>query len=210
MNPSQHGFRPGRSCLSQLLAHKDGIIRSLKKAYTIDVIYLDYSKAFDTVNHRILLNKMKILGISGISYHLQNKNTKSRRWRIQITTISSSEWSTTRFRLRPNALQHSHRRHWPWCPKLLMWVHLPTTPEYTKKLEHSKSPKISKMTYTKSTNELIWVSNMGLNGDKFEHMRYGKHLGPDLDTNYLTPDGQNITLKTNVKDLGVQLWRLIR
>ena len=40
-------------------------------------------------------------------------------------------------------------------------------------------------------------SKMGLNGDKFEHMRYGKHHGPDLDTNYLTPDGQNITLNSS-------------
>ena len=84
--------------------------------------------------------------------------------------------------------------------KTPQWAHLPTTPEYTQKLEHFKTPKISKI-YKWIYKIYKWTedSNMGLNGDKFEHMRSGKNHGPDLDTNYLTPDGQNITLKANVK-----------
>ena len=59
MNPTQHGFRPGRSCLSQLLSHYDSIITSLEKGYMKDVTYLGYSKAFDTVDHGILLHRVK-------------------------------------------------------------------------------------------------------------------------------------------------------
>ena len=46
-NDYQHGFRAGRSCLSQLLAHFDHITRQLEEGKSVDVIYLDFSKAFD-------------------------------------------------------------------------------------------------------------------------------------------------------------------
>ena len=89
------------------------IIRSLEKAYTIDVIYLDYSKAFDTVDHGILLNKMKMLGISGklgiwISNFLQNRIQKAVVDGYKSQPSKSSEWSTTRFRLRPNTIFNIH------------------------------------------------------------------------------------------------------
>ncbi len=34
--------------------------------HTVDVIYLDFAKAFDSVNHRFLLAKMKAFGIGGV------------------------------------------------------------------------------------------------------------------------------------------------
>ena len=44
-NPNQHGFRAGRSCLSQLLDHFDNLLDILQTGANADVIYLDYSKA---------------------------------------------------------------------------------------------------------------------------------------------------------------------
>ena len=64
-NPSQHGFRANRSCLSQLLDHCDRISNLLAQGYGVDVIYLDFAKAFDKVDHNITLAKLKSLGISG-------------------------------------------------------------------------------------------------------------------------------------------------
>ena len=58
-NPTQHGFRQGRSCLSQLLSHYDSILSKLEEGKEVDVIYLDFSKAFDKVDHEILLSKLK-------------------------------------------------------------------------------------------------------------------------------------------------------
>ena len=65
LNKNQHGFRAGRSCLTQLLAHFDNIICLLEDRLNVDVVYLDFSKAFDKVDHNILLHKLKILGING-------------------------------------------------------------------------------------------------------------------------------------------------
>ena len=55
---NQHGFRSGRSTLTQLLAHYDEICEGLRSDMDTDSIYLDYSKAFDKVDHRLLLCKL--------------------------------------------------------------------------------------------------------------------------------------------------------
>ena len=55
----QHGFRSGRSCLTQLLGHFDDIYSGLVEGKDTDSIYLDYAKAFDRVDHRLLLLKME-------------------------------------------------------------------------------------------------------------------------------------------------------
>ena len=62
---NQHGFRKNRSCLTQLLEHVDSVLKELNSGKEVDVIYLDYSKAFDKVDHTILLEKIKKYGIGG-------------------------------------------------------------------------------------------------------------------------------------------------
>ena len=64
-NNSQHGFRSGRSCLSQLLDYHDRIIHLLEKGLNVDSVYLDFAKAFDKVDHKILLHKLSVLGVRG-------------------------------------------------------------------------------------------------------------------------------------------------
>ena len=62
---TQHGFRSGRSCLTNLLEFLEYITKQLDEGNSIDVIYLDFSKAFDKVPHRRLLHKLRLHGIGG-------------------------------------------------------------------------------------------------------------------------------------------------
>ena len=61
----QHGFRKGRSCLTQLLQHHQDILLNLLNNEDTDAIFLDFAKAFDKVDYEILLQKLKNIGISG-------------------------------------------------------------------------------------------------------------------------------------------------
>ena len=56
INRAQHGFMAGKSCVSQLTAVLDYIGSQLDNGKQTDVIYLDMSKAFDKVDHGLLLN----------------------------------------------------------------------------------------------------------------------------------------------------------
>ena len=62
---TQHGFMPGKSCLTNLLTFVDDISKSLDEGRPVDVIYLDFSKAFDRVAHQRLASKLTAHGIEG-------------------------------------------------------------------------------------------------------------------------------------------------
>ena len=66
IHESQHGFLPGKSCLTQMTNVIDDISGSLNKRNDVDMVYFDFAKAFDSVNHDIVLQKLKSqLGIDG-------------------------------------------------------------------------------------------------------------------------------------------------
>ena len=74
----QHGFRQGRSCESQLLTTLRNFTQCLNSSGQTDAILLDFSKAFDKVDHKILLSKISNIGIQGslfnwISSFLSNR-----------------------------------------------------------------------------------------------------------------------------------------
>ena len=66
MAEGQHGFRSMRSTLTQLLGHFEAVMQALESGNEgYDSIYLDFSKAFDKVDHGVLLHKICDLGIHG-------------------------------------------------------------------------------------------------------------------------------------------------
>ena len=60
----QHGFLPGKSCLSNLLETLESANEYLSGGNCVDLFYFDFSKAFDTVSHHRLLVKLESLGFS--------------------------------------------------------------------------------------------------------------------------------------------------
>jgi len=68
VSDKQHGFVKGRSCLTNLLEVFEHWTTCLDEGYGVDVVYLDYRKAFDTVPHQRLLTKLRQMGLgSGLT-----------------------------------------------------------------------------------------------------------------------------------------------
>ena len=65
LSQCQHGFRYQRSCVTQLLEVMEDFTNYIDNKNTIDVIYLDFKKAFDSVPHRRLFVKLEAYGITG-------------------------------------------------------------------------------------------------------------------------------------------------
>ena len=60
---TQHGFTKGRSCLTNLLQFLEEVTKYVDEGNPADVLYLDFSKAFDKVPHKRIVEKVKAHGI---------------------------------------------------------------------------------------------------------------------------------------------------
>jgi len=89
----QHGLMKNRSCLTNLLETLKDWTRTLKEGFGMDILYLDYQKAFDTVPHCRLIKKLKWYGLDeSLSKWIMNF-VSQRHMRVRVREESSS-WSS--------------------------------------------------------------------------------------------------------------------
>ena len=78
----QHGFVKKKSCTTNLLETIDFITFAIENGIPVDVVLLDFAKAFDTVAHKRLLLKLKAYGIDGLVLKWIESFLTKRRQRI--------------------------------------------------------------------------------------------------------------------------------
>ena len=88
----QHGFVHGRSCTTQLLEVLDKWTEAIEQGDSVDAIYLDFAKAFDTVPHQRLLVKLAGYGMGGKVLQWIAAFLEGRHQRVLVNG-SNSSWS---------------------------------------------------------------------------------------------------------------------
>ena len=209
-NQSQHGFRGGRSCLSQLLAHFDKITSELEKGNGVDVIYLDFAKAFDKVDHGITLQKLKSLGIKG----------KLGRWLMSFLTNRVQRVVVDGQRSTPQPVVSGVPQGSVLGP-LIFLILIGDIDENVANSFISSFADDTRVGNGITSEEDVhqlqadleaiyrWSvsNNMSFNSEKFELLRYKSKKSKLIQstTSYISDNGSVIQEKSHVRDLGVTL-----
>ena len=205
-NHTQHGFRAGRSSLSQLLAHFDKVLTYLEQGFNVDTIYLDFSKAFDKVDHLILMQKLKKIGIGGKIASWIHSYLFHRKQVVVVNGIKSDSTEVVSGVPQGSVLG----------PLLFIIMLMDIDKSINSSFlsgfadDTRISREIESLADTfKLQNDLNSVykwaqqNNAEFNDTKFEHLPYGKNNDLKEVAVYLTGEGRRIATKTQTKDLGV-------
>ena len=208
-NPSQHGFRAGRSCLSQLLAHYEKILQLMEEGFDVDVIYLDFAKAFDKVDFTVILQKLKDMGVQG---HVG-------RWIHQFITGRTQSVLVNGCRSKPAKVSSGVPQGSVLGPLLFLVligdidqniasVFLSSFADDTRMGHGIRTMQDTEALQEDLNSVYKWTddNNMELHGDKFEHLHYrcGRSASPA--SQYISSDGSIIETESEVdKDLGVMM-----
>ena len=208
----QHGSRAMRSTLTQLLAHWDTILDGLEECGGVDVIYLDFSKAFDKVEHGVLLHKLKDCKVYGkVGVWLAKFLDSSNRQQAVVVDGRISALSPVISGVPQGTV----------LGPILFLLHIAdiasgVSPRSTLK-SYVDDTRVQRgilnaeadCTALQSDLESIyrWAEDVAMifNADKFEALRYwpGKSAKPSAP--YKDPEGNPIEEKDHLRDLGVEL-----
>ena len=207
-NPSQHGFRANRSCLSQLLDHCDRIQHLLTEGKGVDVIYLDFAKAFDKVDHNITLAKLKSLGITG----------RLGRW-LQSFLLGRQQTVIVEGRPSdPHPVLSGVPQGSVLGPLLFLILigdidqniaesFLASFADDTRVGHEIREPADAVGLQSDLNSVFKWAesNNMEFNSDKFELIKYRPTAVSPFSTHYYANDNSEIAEKSSLRDLGVTL-----
>ncbi|KAK4821391.1 hypothetical protein QYF61_019292 [Mycteria americana] len=86
IKPSQHGFRKGRSCLTNLISFYDKVTRLVDEGKAVDVVYLDFTKPLT----HVLLEKLAAHGLDGCTLHWVKNWLDGQAQRVVVNGVYSS------------------------------------------------------------------------------------------------------------------------
>ena len=86
---NQFGFRKNSNTLDAIIEFLDYVYSSLDKKPSTIAVFLDFSKAFDTVNHEILMSKLQHNGIRGVILSWFKSYLSNRKQYVSIKNFSS-------------------------------------------------------------------------------------------------------------------------
>ena len=86
----QYGFRPGRSCEHALLNAQNRLLESLNNRQISVLLLCDFSKAFDMVDHAVLLKKLYHYGIRGTALNWLTSYLSDRKQYVSVKNSDSS------------------------------------------------------------------------------------------------------------------------
>ena len=112
---NQHEFLEGKSCLTILLETFEDWTTTLDEGYGLDIIYLDYKKAFDTIPHCRLIKKLEAYDIQGkVAQWVEAflSGSEGGPQRIKVRVGPCPEWCPPGVGLRSDTL-HIIREHHP-------------------------------------------------------------------------------------------------
>lgn len=89
----QHGFLKSRSTVSNLLLATNYITKSMEGGAQIDVVYTDYSKCFDRIDHNLLMRKLAVAGIHGDLYRWFKSYIENRSQAVVLQGFTS-KWTS--------------------------------------------------------------------------------------------------------------------
>ena len=207
----QHGFRAFRSTLTQLLSHYDKVMEDMEAGRGVDVIYTDFSKAFDTVETGVLLHELKNCGVQG----------KVGCWLASFLDPSSRQQAVVvDVRISPLSPVISGVPQGTVLGPVLFLIHIRNISmglsDGTTATSFADDTRVQRGVTSASDcmdlqNDLqliyTWADqvNMKFNSDKFECLRYWSDPTKAPAHQYLAPDMKEIKVKSDLRDLGVQL-----
>ncbi|KAJ7417438.1 hypothetical protein WISP_64561 [Willisornis vidua] len=87
---SQHGFTKGKSCLTNLIEFYDETATWMDEGREVHIVYLDFSKAFNTVSHYILVGNLGTYGLGEWTVLWIEKWLNGRSQRVVISGTGSN------------------------------------------------------------------------------------------------------------------------
>ena len=196
----QHGFRKGRSCVTQLIEVMEKWTEDLDQKKPIDVIYLDFQKAFDTVPHKRLIQKLRGYGVRGKLLSWIEDFLFDRKQRVVLNGQSSS-WTEVTSGIPQGSV----------LGPILFTIYINDLPDVIEnmvklfaddtKVSASVRNENDRDSLQKDINSLMKWSDTWLlkfNQSKCKHL----HLGPETNYSYMMEEN-SIDITTEEKDLGI-------